>query len=456
MKLVLLLVSLSISSFAIAKSQMNILYGDKLSSKMKSLSVENNIMGMSGAVIFPDGSIWSDAYGTYGTNGENELSPDMLYEIGSNTKTFIASTILILEEEGKLSIDDQISDYLPTIKYIDENTTIKQLLNHTSGIYNFTDHSSFPAEINGNPYKFWTVSEVFNKFLNKKDFDPGTDWSYSNTNYILLGLIIEEVSDGTPAHEIIREKLLDTLGLDDSFMAEFDDKLNYTKEKVGTWIAIDLEGNTQYLGIDFVSLMSSAWTAGAMVATPTNLAVWARELYGGKVLSKSSFQKMTETVSIGSPFKRYGLGMFETSSNGYKYFGHGGKTIQTSSMDYNTELDFSLVTVNIDQSKEVEHSLVANALIDILEEELSYLSISENENNHIKIYPNPSSDIAVIELNSSNNQSVEIFNSLGMKLRNFANSKADIRLSKEEFGAGVFFVRINSGEGTITEKLIFN
>jgi Secretion system C-terminal sorting domain/BNR-Asp box repeat len=80
----------------------------------------------------------------------------------------------------------------------------------------------------------------------------------------------------------------------------------------------------------------------------------------------------------------------------------------------------------------------------------------ETESHHIKIYPNPSSDIAIIKLNSSNNQSVEIFNSLGMKLRNFANSKADIRLSKEEFGAGVFFVRINSGEGTITEKLIFN
>jgi D-alanyl-D-alanine carboxypeptidase len=157
------------------------------------------------------------SYGTTSLGANSPPSADTHFRIASNTKTMTAAVIMLLAQEGKLSLDDPVAKYVPDVPNGD-NITITELLNMRSGLYTYDDDPEFWAILERDPTKVWTPAEVLAiAFKHPLYFPPGTDFHYSNTNYALLGLIAEKI-DGKPLAQIMRDRLFGPLGLKDTML----------------------------------------------------------------------------------------------------------------------------------------------------------------------------------------------------------------------------------------------
>jgi len=169
------------SEFSLAMKLQNAL------DKALEIGSEGHQLGISAAIIIPDEEIWIGVAGV--SHPGTPIAPEMLFDIGSSEKNFQAALVLKLKEEGLLSLDDPISKWLPDYPNINHTVTIRQLLNHTSGIYDFIEHPDSTWRrgfSNIDPIKIWTPEEVITTFMSEPYFSPGEGWHYSTTNYLLL------------------------------------------------------------------------------------------------------------------------------------------------------------------------------------------------------------------------------------------------------------------------------
>ena len=141
--------------------------------------------GVSAAVIYHDGKVWTGTSGI--SHGTVPIEPDMLFAIGSITKNFVAALTLQLVEEGILSLDDPLSKWLPEYRHVDSSATLRQLLNHTSGIYMFWSNEKIWEDLTKDESKIWTPEEVLS-YIKEPYFAPGEGYRYSNTNYLLMAM----------------------------------------------------------------------------------------------------------------------------------------------------------------------------------------------------------------------------------------------------------------------------
>lgn len=297
--------------------------GMRLDSVLQAHRVSEGIAGVSAAVLLPDNRIWRGASGK--SSDSNEISSDMLFGIGSVTKTYTAVLILKYAQGGRLSLDDPISKWLPPRRHIDSTTTVRQLLNHTAGTFNYMAHPDYYGAMLNMPDTLWTAETLLEAFLGEPVSKPGAEWGYSATNYLLLGMIIQEISGKTVAAEI-RELLLDPLGLRDTYL--YPDEVYSTDRMAHLWLAIDPSGVPVDVSVllpdpPFVGLFSSVWTAGAMHATALDAARWLKALLEGQVLPMSSVKKMIEPVEASGP-AMYGLGIMAEEIGGSLAYGHPG------------------------------------------------------------------------------------------------------------------------------------
>ncbi len=229
------------------------------------------------------------------------------YRIGSVTKQFAAAAILRLNEEGKLQLEDKLSKYFPDYPKGD-SVTIHMLLNHTSGIKNYTDLPEFwPKAIL--PLSHDSMIAIFK---NKPyDFSPGTQWNYSNSGYYLLGVIVEKVS-GKKFTDFLQQEIINKAGLKNTSMDRLDSVLalrakGYAKNRTG--------GFSQAM---FIS-MEGPYSAGAMFSTVEDLVTWTKALHENKILSPSS------TIKMITPYKNnYGYGLDIDSLKTHKRVWHNG------------------------------------------------------------------------------------------------------------------------------------
>ncbi|MFK0253939.1 serine hydrolase domain-containing protein [Streptomyces sp. NPDC090445] len=231
--------------------------------------------------------------------------PDHRFRIASNTKAFVSTVLLQLEGEGRLSLDDSVERWLPGVVRGNGNDgraiTIRQLLNHTSGIYDPTTEPEFFS-----PYlddhewgHVYTPREVIARAVRHEPTPRGPDrvWSYSNTNYLLAGLVIEAVTRRSAPAEI-RRRILDPLGLENTYFPVTDPAVH------GPHLhGYDLKGR------DVTRFSPSYdWTAGAMVSTVDDLARFHRALFSGSLLRPAQQRELLTTVEI-SEDSAYGLGV---------------------------------------------------------------------------------------------------------------------------------------------------
>ena len=249
----------------------------------------------------------SVAYGVRNSETKEPLSTGDLFEIGSITKNFTAVTMLLLQEEGKIDLDQTIDKWFPDFEKGDI-ITVRMLLNHTSGILEWNDFSNNEE----------TVEKVNGQF----NFEPGTDWSYSNTNFILAGLIINRIT-GRDAVEVIREKILDPLGMKHTFMKNYEE---YPLDEKADGHTFDEYGN-----IVPYDLNERFWTAGGIISNVEDMFKYAHALFNGELLSKESMDQMLDMVEVsGTPV--YGLAiMYGKGSHGEFYY-HGGDVIVNAAM----------------------------------------------------------------------------------------------------------------------------
>jgi D-alanyl-D-alanine carboxypeptidase len=253
--------------------------------------------------------------------GGESVHSGTLYQAGSITKSFTSTIILKLEAEGKLNIDDPITVYLPQYSQW-KNITIRQLLNHTSGIYNYTNMGTFNRIRRLQPQAQFTPEQIVRIASQHRGyFPPGKGWKYSNTNYVLAGMIIEKIT-GRPVSDVINETLHQNLNLVNTYYAPGI----YTNSLL-TRMAHGYNGNGTDVTYDN---MSWANTAGAIVTTPDDLLVWWRGLFEGNILPPRQMNEMTSLIcegtsarcARGNPMshlsenvagKGYGLGVIQSS-----------------------------------------------------------------------------------------------------------------------------------------------
>ncbi|MEV3992968.1 serine hydrolase domain-containing protein [Streptomyces sp. NPDC049837] len=266
------------------------------------------------------------------TTGRPRLPQDR-YRVGSITKPFVATVLLQLEAEGRLDIDDTVERWLPGVVrgngHDGRKITLRRLLNHTSGIYDVTSDPGYREKVFGpaflqHRYDTWTPRRmVAIAMTHRPDFAPGTDWSYSNTNYLLAGMVIEKVT-GRPYGKEVERRIIKPLKLratsipgTDVTMPEPSGRA-YSKLFAGPDAAIH----------DLTELNPSiAGPAGEMISNSADLRRFVRALMTGGLLPQKQLKEMTTTVPIGkdAPNARYGLGlMVQKLSCGKEVWGHNG------------------------------------------------------------------------------------------------------------------------------------
>jgi CubicO group peptidase (beta-lactamase class C family) len=262
-----------------------------------------------GTVLVVDGDkvLLDKGYGMADLGWGNANAPDVKFHLGSLTKQFTAALVLLLQEDGKLKIDDPVSKYLPDTPKTWEKITLAELLGHTSGIPNFTDMKEFGVW-RMSPH---TVDEELAFFKDKPlDFEPGSKFAYSNSNFEVLGAVIEKVS-GKKYVDMLQERILTPLGMKDSGLDT--DELILPRRAQGY-----MQGKDG-LVLARSESMTVPWAAGSMYSTTGDLLKWEHGLFGGKVLNADSLKAMT-TPGKGN----YGLGVFISDKDGVKVVDHGG------------------------------------------------------------------------------------------------------------------------------------
>ncbi|MEV6212066.1 serine hydrolase domain-containing protein [Kitasatospora sp. NPDC051914] len=237
-------------------------------------------------------------------NGER-ARPHQRFRIASNTKSFVSTVLLQLEGEGRLSLDDSVEKWLPGVVQGHGNdgraVTVRQLLNHTSGIYDPTTEAEFFApylERHDRDYVYTPRQVIARAVRHEPVFAPGDRWEYSNTNYLLAGLVIEAVTRHSAPAEI-RRRILAPLGLKDTSFPLTDPTIR------GPHLhGYDLQGQ------DVTRFSPSYdWTAGAMISTVDDLARFHRALFTGKLLRPAQQRELLTTVQFPEMPTAYGLGV---------------------------------------------------------------------------------------------------------------------------------------------------
>ena len=262
-----------------------------------------------GAVLVARGAdvILSKGYGSANLEWDVPNTPATKFRLGSITKQFTAASILLLEERGKLNIDDPIKKYLTDAPAAWDRITIHNLLTHTSGIPNFTSLPDYPRL---QPFDS-PVAKTIATFRDKPlDFQAGEKMSYSNSGYLVLGLLIETLTGGS-YEKFVTDNIFTPLGMKDS---GYDSNKSIIVHRAAGY----MPSANGPVNAGFIH-MSVPHAAGALYSTTGDLLRWEQGLFGGKVVSPASLVKMT------TPFKNdYALGVVVQTSKGQKVIQHAG------------------------------------------------------------------------------------------------------------------------------------
>jgi D-alanyl-D-alanine carboxypeptidase len=247
----------------------------------------------------------------------SEVTVTSLHRIGSVTKTFVSALILTLVQNNRLALTDTLLKYFPSSEIPNASTiTVHQMLNQTSGIYNYMGDDDYKS----NPKRKWMPADLVALAASHDAVSsPGTTFHFSDTNYILLGMIAEMVGGGGSIAQQIRTNLLDPAGLSSTFF-DGPETLVGTLAPGFDW---DTSANTTYARDP-----SSWWAAAAMVSTPSDLLDWTAGLYGNALLGASTVTTMVDSggTKMGGDDTTYGLGVIEypaaAGGNGGASLGH--------------------------------------------------------------------------------------------------------------------------------------
>jgi len=304
----------------------------------------NRIPGMTAEIIFPDGSRWSGANGLADIGRDLAATPETAFVVGSITKTFVTAALMQLDEDGVLSIDDPLSNWVPDYPNA-ENITLAHLASHTSGLFDYFGHPEYNLRVFNEPDHHWAPQEILDEFVLEPHFAPGTRYKYSNTNFVLLGMVIAEAT-GDSLGQVLDDRFIEPLGLDNTFVQSEGPPApgsarGYLQRPTGP---VGLDDGTDYRPT--LSAATVAYGAGDIVSTSADLADWARTIYGGHLLSAESVALMTDYNYSQYARGEYGLGTRTRVFDGARMFGHTGSLRGfAAAMWHYPEVDLTIVVL---------------------------------------------------------------------------------------------------------------
>ena len=309
---------------------------------------------------------------TAGISDEStSMSMEMRFGIASITKTVVAATIMKLEEEGLLSLEDPISDYLTlNSPNIDNSITIFQLLNHLAGLKGYFQHPDVWPRVEGDLNTAIQPIEIVD-YVGEPIFAPGTRYQYSNSHYLILGLVIEAVT-GKTVGEVMREKFWSPLGLNSMYFGANE----IIEGPIATpWRDNDGDGTLENIADQFGPAYHSIfYTAADVFATASDLSNWAHLLFTAQAVSESSRDRMVTFLDLDDPIANgYGLGIRRVLLANRNTWGHtGGMRGYGSYMFYDPVSKVSIAMLN-NQSRSVNgprlrYELVEEVLTEVFSE----------------------------------------------------------------------------------------
>jgi len=447
-------------SFFYSSGQLLPSFTNRLQFVLDSVCTVNHITGVSAAVLVPNGGIWKGVHGK--SYDGAPLRTDMLLGIGSNTKTFMSALMLKLQEQGKVSINDTIGKWIHNKPNINGQITIKQCMNHTSGLFSYTEYPSFNDSLLADPSRIWQLEDMLG-FVNAPYFPKGTNWRYSNTNYIIVGIIIKTIL-GKNIETCLRENIIAPQNLTNTI---FYPQETSSLEIAHPWTMGNMDNKLEdMLAWGWYSsnaMFSMAGSAGAIMSTAEDNVKFWNQLMSGQIINSTSLNQMLNFYHIGTSNNGqpiwYGLGIFKYSNywNGHVIYEHGGTLpgyLNENAVDDVTKVCITVLSNQDSINNGQLFDLVVKALHDVSIQTpaVGVEEVTGNSSN-LNIYPNPAADKLTINVESMNgNLSVVLFDISGKQKFSGTISEQTTNFNIDELESGIYFALIRDEQGKIVSR----
>ncbi|MFF7934351.1 serine hydrolase [Streptomyces sp. NPDC007940] len=285
----------------------------RLDKAIEKVRRQAGIPGVVAGLWMPGKGSYVRATGVADKASGERMNKDVFVRIGSETKTFTATALLKLVDDGRVGLDDPISRYVPHVPN-GSRITLRHLAEMRSGLFPYTDDPDFQHDLLSDPQRTFTPKQVLAYgFKHKNTFAPGAQFQYSNTNFVLLGLVVEKVSGhglaGFIEKRVLRPARLSHTLLPDSSEFPRPHPHGYTNQTLTGEVADSTDWNPSW-----------AWAAGAMISDLHDLRSWAKTVATGTLLSPETQAQRLKMLPTGHPGTSYGLGIFKSGG----WIGHNG------------------------------------------------------------------------------------------------------------------------------------
>jgi D-alanyl-D-alanine carboxypeptidase len=425
-----------------------------------------DLVGISVAVQIPFEEPWLVSSGYSYPAGYVEMHTDMAFNIASYTKTMVATLAFMMVEQGLIKLDDQLSDWLPNYQHIDNSITIRQLLNHTSGVYNYTDHEMYASYLGNDLEKIWTPEELLSTLVRSSNFHPGERCEYSNTNYLLLGMILKAATD-TEVSVLLKTHIFEPLGMINTCLP-MDDPLPLNR--VYSWEDTNRDGILDEMSrFEQNSMWSMIRTCSGIFSNTYDVNTFMNALFvDGVLISEQSLNLM---MSLAAPNTTYGHGLQKYVTSGKTGWGHSGGYIGFSSAIFHFPENGYNITILINQRPVPQLSTI---LDEVMETILTFIATSTGPDLRSACslsidqnYPNPFRYNMDIEFNLpfDDNISLKIFDTSGRLITPLIDSermmaghhKATWNGADENGVAskpGIYFYRLSTSQGNMVKSCL--
>jgi len=363
-------------------------YKSRLDFVFDSVCIANNMHGASASVVVPNKGTWNRAYGV--SQAGVPLDTNMLIGIGSNTKTYIAVTLLKMQEQNLVDLDDTIGTWIQHPN-VNGQITIRHLLNHTSGIYSYTNHPDFEDSLLADFNRVWQPEEILS-LIDIPDFPAGTSWNYSNSNYLLAGLIIKDIMN-QPISTTLRNMVLNPHGLNNTILfPEESSSLVFARPWSDNFNGMFLQDLIADYGYSNNAMFSLAGAAGAIIATAEDNAMFWSKLIGGQLLNNTSMAELKQWVTLNAS-TRYGLGVFRMNNvNLRQVLSHGGTNLGYINENLADSVSGVAISVLTNQDS-IDNGVLFTRVVAALHKATIQLATDISDvpyaQTEITIYPNP-------------------------------------------------------------------
>lgn len=453
MKKLLILIVLVTCGWQATQAQLNGAYTQRLNDVFDSVCNRFNLKGATAAIVVPGQGVWERAHGI--SHPGTPITKDMYMGIGSNTKTYFSVLMLKLQEQGKLDLDDTIGQWIQHVN-VPGNITIRQLLNHTSGLYSFTSNPDINNYILADFTRVWPPDSMLN-LVKAPVAAPGGAWDYCNTNYLLAGLIIRSVT-GKTMQQALRDEILTPQGLNETYL--------YPQETpAGTiphsWSA-NLSGNGTHEDLVAVhnyshnAMFSLASSAGAIMATAKDNAMFWDKLMSGQILNASSMAEFETTVSIAMG-QGYGLGVFKMNSfNGRTIVSHGGTNIGFINENLHEKVSGVSITMLTNQDSITNNILLGYCIGALHRVTIQYTDVAEfvHSNEKLVVYPNPSRDLLNVTVTNNNAEQLALYDIAGRIVLNTTLHNGENKINIAGVSSGTYILAATKEARTVHRQRI--